>query len=245
VSLLSDQDVYLFNEGTHYRLYEHLGSHPGTEDGQNGTWFAVWAPNAERVSLMGDWNGWDKAADPLALRGGSGIWEGFLPGVGVGNHYKYHVVSRHPPGGGYRADKADPFAFHAEVPPAQASVVWELGYEWGDADWMAEREARQSISAPISAYEVHLGSWRRVPEDKDRFLSYREIAPLLAGHVKRLGFTHVELMPITEHPYYGSWGYQTTGYFAATSRYGTPQDCMYLIDYLHRQGIGVILDWVP
>ena len=238
MSLLGEQDLYLFNEGTHYRLYEHLGSHPD----RDGTWFAVWAPNAERVTVMGDWNGWDKAANPLALRGDSGIWEGFLPGVRPGAHYKYHVVSRF---NGYRADKADPFAFHAEVAPAQASVVWELDYEWGDAEWMAEREARQSISAPISAYEVHLGSWRRVPEDGDRVLSYREIAPLLAAHVKKLGFTHVELMPITEHPYYGSWGYQTTGYFAPTSRYGTPQDCMYLIDYLHGQGIGVILDWVP
>jgi 1,4-alpha-glucan branching enzyme len=257
MSLLSEQDVYLFNEGTHYRLYERMGSHPGTKDGQAGTWFAVWAPNAERVSVMGDWNGWSPSLgspgspgsaageDALALRGGSGIWEGFLPGIGAGARYKYHVVSKYPPGRSYRADKADPFAFHTEVPPAQASVVWELGYEWGDGDWMAERAARQTVSAPMSIYEVHLGSWRRVPEEGDRSLSYLEIAEPLAAHVKTLGFTHVELMPVTEHPYYGSWGYQTTGYFAPTSRYGTPQDFMYLVDYLHRQGIGVILDWVP
>jgi 1,4-alpha-glucan branching enzyme len=243
LSGLTEQDVYLFNEGTHYRLFEGLGSHPGTEDGKAGTWFAVWAPEAERVSVMGDWNGWSKEADPLARReGGSGIWEGFLPGVGVGAHYKYHVVSRH---NGYRADKADPFAFHTEVPPAQASIVWELDYEWGDVAWMAERAGRQALAAPISIYEVHLGSWRRVPEEGDRPLSYREIAEPLAAHVKKLGFTHVELMPVTEHPYYGSWGYQTTGYFAPTSRYGTPQDFMHFVDHLHQEGIGVILDWVP
>ncbi|MFL6197658.1 MAG: 1,4-alpha-glucan branching protein GlgB [Thermoanaerobaculia bacterium] len=242
MSLLTEQDLYLFNEGTHYRLYDCMGSHPGTSEGTEGTWFSVWAPDAESVTVMGDWNGWDKAAQPLARRGASGIWEGFLAGVGPGAHYKYHVVSRF---NGYQADKADPFALYAEVPPAQASVVWELGYEWGDGDWMAERKARQSVAAPISIYEVHLGSWRRVPEEGERPLSYREIAPLLADHVKKLGFTHVELMPVTEHPYYGSWGYQVTGYFAPTSRYGTPQDFMFLVDHLHQKGIGVILDWVP
>ena len=238
MSLLTEQDLYLFNEGTHYRLYEHMGSHPE----EDGTWFSVWAPDAESITVMGDWNNWDKAAHPLARRGASGVWEGFLPGVGVGAHYKYHMVSRFQP---YRADKADPFAFHAEVPPAQASVVWELDYEWGDADWMAGRKERQAVGAPMSIYEVHLGSWRRVPEEGDRSLTYREIAPVLAEHVKKLGFTHVELMPVTEHPYYPSWGYQTTGYFAPTSRYGTPQDFMFLVDHLHQQGIGVILDWVP
>ena len=244
MSRLTEQDVYLFNEGTNYRLYQQLGAHPGTDDsGQAGTWFAVWAPEAERVSVMGDWNGWDKRESPLARReGGSGIWEGFVPGVAQGARYKYHVVSRHR---GYRADKADPFAFHTEVPPAQASVVWDLAYEWQDGDWMAGRGDRQTVTAPMSIYEVHLGSWRRLPEEGNRPLTYRETAPALAEHVKRLGFTHVELMPITEHPYYGSWGYQTTGYFAPTSRYGTPQDFMYLVDHLHQQGIGVILDWVP
>jgi 1,4-alpha-glucan branching enzyme len=275
--LLTEHDLYLFNEGTHHRLYEKLGAHPlrrpGGEDARAaaprsaeaapggartvpadeetptpreeawlGTHFAVWAPNAQSVSVIGDWNGWDKKADPLALRGVSGLWEGFLAGALPGARYKYHIVSRlH----GYRVDKADPFAFRAETPPQRASVVWDLAYTWSDGEWMGARAARQSLGAPISTYEVHLGSWRRVPEEGNRFLTYREIAPLLAEHVRRLGFTHVELMPVMEHPFYGSWGYQGTGYFAATSRYGAPQDLMYLIDYLHGQGIGVILDWVP
>ncbi len=246
MSRLTEQDVHLFAEGTNYRLYQHLGAHLGTdEEGQEGTWFAVWAPEAERVSLIGDFNGWDKRENPLARRQGaesSGIWEGFVPGVAQGARYKYHVVSRHR---GYRADKTDPFGFHTEVPPAQASVVWDLAYEWQDGDWMASRAERQTVTAPMSIYEVHLGSWRRLPEEGNRPLTYRETAPALAEHMKNLGFTHVELMPITEHPYYGSWGYQTTGFFAPTSRYGTPQDFMYLVDYLHQQGIGVILDWVP
>ncbi|HEY3492702.1 MAG TPA: 1,4-alpha-glucan branching enzyme, partial [Solirubrobacterales bacterium] len=235
---ISEKDVYLFNEGTHYRMWEGMGSHAD----EDGTWFAVWAPDAESIAVMGDWNGWSKSAQPLARRGDSGIWEGFLPGVGKGAHYKYHMVSRFH---GYKADKTDPFAFHTEIPPAQASIVWDLSYEWEDSDWMANRGPRQALGAPMSIYEVHLGSWRRVPEEEDRSLSYREIAPLLAEHVKKLGFTHVELMPVTEHPYYPSWGYQTTGYFAPTSRYGTPQDFMFLVDHLHQQGIGVILDWVP
>ncbi|HVT59697.1 MAG TPA: 1,4-alpha-glucan branching protein GlgB [Thermoanaerobaculia bacterium] len=254
-SPISEQDLYLFNEGTHYRLHERLGAHPrlagaaeagataGTgAAGAAGTHFAVWAPNAQFVSVIGDWNGWNKGADPLARRGGSGIWEGFVPGVGGGARYKYHIASRYR---GYRVDKADPFAFCAETPPRQASVVWELDYRWGDGEWLAGRRERQSLAAPISIYELHLGSWRRVPEAGNRSLGYREIAPLLAAHLKRLGFTHVELMPIMEHPFYGSWGYQTTGYFAPTRRYGTPQDLMYLIDTLHQEGIGVILDWVP
>jgi 1,4-alpha-glucan branching enzyme len=240
-SLITEQDLYLFNEGTHYRLDDHLGAHP-VLDGEAGTWFAVWAPNAVRVSVMGDWNDWAKGADLLALRGSSGIWEGFVPGAGKGSRYKYHIESRF---NGYRVDKADPFAFYAETPPRQASVVWDLGYTWGDGAWMAARGARQTAAAPISTYEVHLGSWRRVPEEGLRSLTYREAAPLLAEHVKTLGFTHVELMPIMEHPFYGSWGYQSTGYFAPTSRHGTPQDFMYLVDHLHQQGIGVILDWVP
>jgi 1,4-alpha-glucan branching enzyme len=178
----------------------------------------------------------------MSARGGSGIWELFVPGVAPGARYKYHVVSRYR---GYRADKADPFAFFAETPPRRASMVWDLEYQWWDADWLLARQERQSLAAPVAVYEVHLGSWMRVPEEGRRQLTYREIAPLLAGHVKRLGFTHVELLPVMEHPYYGSWGYQTTGYFAATSRYGTPQDLMFLIDHLHQEGIGVILDWVP
>ncbi|HEX6902407.1 MAG TPA: 1,4-alpha-glucan branching protein GlgB [Thermoanaerobaculia bacterium] len=241
-SPITEQDLYLFNEGTHYRLHEKLGAHPGTNGDEEGVWFAVWAPNAESVSVIGGWNYWDHRVDPLAARGGSGVWEAFIPGVKPGEKYKFHVVSRYR---GYRVDKADPFAFHAELPPQRASVVWDLGYEWGDGDWMAARAGRQSLNAPISTYEVHLGSWRRVPEEGDRFLTYRELAPLLADHVKRLGFTHVELLPVMEHPYYGSWGYQSLGYFAPTSRYGTPQDFMFLIDHLHQEGIGVILDWVP
>ena len=242
-SPITEQDLYLFNEGTHFRLWDKLGAHPGTNAaGEKGTWFAVWAPNAASVSVIGDWNGWDKRETPLAPGGGSGIWEGFVPGVKPGARYKFHVESRFR---GYRADKADPFAFHTEVPPRQASVVWDLTYEWGDAAWMAGREGRQSLAAPMSIYEVHLGSWRRVPEEGNRSLTYREIAPLLADHVKQLGFTHVELLPVMEHPFYGSWGYQSTGFFAPTSRQGTPQDFMYLIDHLHQNGIGVILDWVP
>jgi 1,4-alpha-glucan branching enzyme len=242
-SLLTEQDLYLFNEGTHFRLYEKLGAHLGTNAaGEKGVWFAVWAPDAERVSVIGGFNGWDKRDHPMTIRQGSGIWELFVPGIGKGERYKYHVQSRFR---GYRMDKADPFAFHTETPPRQASVVWDLDYEWGDGEWMAGRGERQSMAAPMSIYEVHLGSWRRVPEEGNRSLTYREIAPLLAGHVKKLGFTHVELLPIMEHPFFGSWGYQTTGYFAPTSRHGTPQDLMYLIDHLHQNGIGVILDWVP
>jgi 1,4-alpha-glucan branching enzyme len=240
-SRLGDADLHLFAEGTHRRLWQILGAHPGVVDGVAGTWFAVWAPNAERVSVVGDWNGWQRDRDALQPHGG-GVWEGFVPGVAPGQRYKYSVASRH---AGYRADKADPFAFRAEVPPQTASIVADLAYAWGDARWMAERGGRSSVRAPISVYEVHLGSWRRVPEEGDRPLSYREIAAPLADYVAEMGFTHVELMPVMEHPFYGSWGYQTIGYFAPTSRYGTPQDFMFLVDTLHQRGIGVILDWVP
>ncbi|HBL26944.1 MAG TPA: 1,4-alpha-glucan branching enzyme [Acidobacteria bacterium] len=240
---LTDQDVYLFNEGTHFRLWETLGAQPGTDaDGASGVWFSVWAPNAERVAVIGDWNAWSTDQNPLAPRGPSGLWEGFIPGVAKGARYKFHVASRF---GGYRADKADPYALYAEIAPGQASIVWDLDHTWGDAEWMAGRAAAQALHAPMSIYEVHLGSWRRVPEEGNRSLTYREIAPLLAAHVKAAGFTHVELLPVMEHPFYGSWGYQSTGLFAPTSRYGTPQDLMFLIDHLHQNGIGVILDWVP
>ena len=241
-SLLGDQDFYLFNEGNHVRLFDRFGAHPGIVDGESGVHFAVWAPNAEQVSLIGDFNGWDRHTHLLRARGSSGIWEGFVAGLDRGCIYKYHVASRY---GGYRVDKADPFAFHAETPPKTGSIVWPLDYEWGDSAWMRERAERQSLTAPTSIYEVHLGSWRHTPEDGGRSLSYREIAEPLADHVAAMGFTHVELLPIMEHPFYGSWGYQTTGYFAPTSRYGTPQDLMYLIDHLHQRGLGVILDWVP
>jgi 1,4-alpha-glucan branching enzyme len=242
MSLLTDQDLYLFNEGSHTRLYGKLGAHLQTEDGVPGTHFAVWAPSARQVFVMGDFNGWNKQRHPLRARGQSGIWETFIPGVGHGAHYKYHIVSRYQ---GYRVDKADPFGFFHEVPPQTASIVWNLDYRWHDQDWMAGRKDRHSLAAPISIYEVHLGSWRRVPEERYRSLYYRELAEPLARYVRERGFTHVEFMPLTEHPFFGSWGYQTTGYFAPTSRYGSPQDLMFLIDYLHQQGIGVILDWVP
>ena len=242
VTLLSDQDLYLFNEGSHLRLYEKLGSQPGTLKGVEGTYFAVWAPNAARVSVVGDFNDWNRERHPLGPRDTSGIWEAFVPGVGPGARYKYHVVSRI---GGYAVDKADPFAFHAEVPPQTASRVWSLDYPWMDQDWMSSRQGRNALEAPVAIYEVHLGSWRRDESAGDRLLGYRELAPQLAEYVHEMGFTHVEFLPLMEHPFYGSWGYQTTGYFAPSSRYGTPQDLMYLIDHLHQRGIGVILDWVP
>ncbi len=242
-SLLTEDDVYLFREGSHFRLYEKMGAHAMTVDGMPGTVFSVWAPNAESVSVIGDFNGWAPGRHPLAPRwDSSGIWEGFIPGLGQGAAYKYDIRSRI---GGARAEKGDPYAFMWEVAPKSASVVWNLDYEWGDAAWMEERHRRNTLRSPISIYEVHLGSWRRVPEEGNRWLTYREMAPLLAGYVKEMGFTHVEIMPIMEHPFYGSWGYQTLGYFAPTSRYGTPQDFMALIDVLHQNGIGVILDWVP
>src|ERR1700687_3591600 len=242
VSLLTDQDLHLFNEGTHYQIYDKLGAHLTTVAGKPGTDFAVWAPNASAVSVVGDFNGWDTQSHPLKARGSSGIWEGFVPGVGKGALYKYHIVSHNQ---GYVAEKADPFGMFHEKPPRTASVVWDLEYQWEDKRWMETRAKRDSLQAPISVYEVHLGSWMRVPEEGDRPLTYRATGPRLAEYVKRMNFTHVELMPIMEHPFYGSWGYQTTGYFAPTSRYGTPQDFMYLVDYLHQNGIGVILDWVP
>jgi 1,4-alpha-glucan branching enzyme len=242
VGILSSDDLHLFNEGSHYRMYEKMGAHPRMVGEEHGTCFSVWAPNARQVSVVGDFNGWNPQAHPLGLLGSSGIWEGFIPGVGKGALYKFHIFSQHH---GHRADKADPFGTFHEKPPRTASVVWDLGYEWGDHEWMRNRGYRNSLHAPVSIYEVHLGSWRRVPEEHNRPLSYREMAPLLAEYLERMQFTHVELLPVMEHPFYASWGYQTTGYFAPTSRYGTPQDFMHLVDYLHQRGIGVILDWVP
>jgi 1,4-alpha-glucan branching enzyme len=243
--LLTDHDIYLFREGTHVRAYEKLGAHavPSGPDQQQGTHFSLWAPNAASVSMVGDFNGWNPASHPLTVRSdSSGIWEGFIPGVRVGALYKYHIVSRQ---AGYTVDKADPFAFYCETPPRTASVVWDLSYEWGDDQWMGARGRANAHDAPWSIYELHLGSWRRVPEEHDRFMTYRELAHAVGDYVVEMGFTHVELLPIMEHPFYGSWGYQVTGYFAPTSRYGTPQDFMYFVDHLHRRGIGVILDWVP
>jgi len=239
---LTDYDIFLFNEGNHHRLYEKLGAHPLVRDGVAGTRFAVWAPNARSISVIGDFNGWDRSAHPLQPKAQSGIWEGFIGGVGPGSLYKYYIVSHY---NDYSVEKADPFAFFSEIPPATASVVCNLDYEWEDGAWMAERRERNKLDAPVSIYEVHLGSWRRVPDEGNRPLTYREMAPRLARYVNQMGFTHVEFLPVMEHPFYGSWGYQTTGYFAPTSRYGAPQDFMYLVDYLHRHDIGVILDWVP
>jgi 1,4-alpha-glucan branching enzyme len=239
---VTDDDLYLFNEGSHYHLYDKLGCHLTTLDGQAGATFALWAPNANYVSVIGDFNGWDKGASRLAPRDSSGIWEGFIGGVKKGDGYKFHIGSRER---GYQVDKADPFGIHHETPPRTGSKVWDLEYEWGDAAWMSDRAARNALDSPISIYEMHLGSWRRVPEDHYRSLSYREIADRLVPYLTDMGFTHVEFLPVMEHPFYGSWGYQTTGYFAPTSRYGTPQDFMYLIDRLHQAGIAVILDWVP
>jgi 1,4-alpha-glucan branching enzyme len=243
MSVLTADDLWLFNEGSHTRLYEHLGAHLGPgPSGREGCTFGVWAPNARAVSVVGDMNGWQPGVDVLEPQHGSGIWSGWVGGVATGTRYKYHIESRV---GGYVVDKADPFAFQAEMPPRTASVVSELdGYEWGDGDWMLGRRRRNGLDAPMAVYELHLGSWRHAPEEL-RSLNYRELAPVLAEYVVAQGFTHVEMMPVTEHPFYGSWGYQCTGYFAPTSRFGSPHDFMYLVDTLHRNGIGVILDWVP
>lgn len=242
VSIVSDDDIYLFNQGTQYRLYNHLGAHPKVVDGIEGTFFAVWAPEASRVTVTGDFNRWDTQSHLLKRRGNTGIWEGFIEGVTIGAIYKYHVESRL---GGYEVDKADPLAFYAEIPPHTASVVWDLNYAWNDDAWMEKRRSLQTLHSPMSIYEFHIGSWKRIPEDRHRSMTYRELAPELATYITEMGFTHVEFMPVMEHPFYGSWGYQLVGYYAPSSRYGTPQDFMYLIDYLHQHDIGVILDWVP
>ncbi|HYG54475.1 MAG TPA: 1,4-alpha-glucan branching protein GlgB [Burkholderiales bacterium] len=234
---MSGHDLYLFREGTHSRLYERLGA----QVSQEGTRFAVWAPNAESVAVVGDFNDWDPRKHPMT-GSDAGIWTVHVPEARPGSLYKFHIVARH---GGYRVDKADPFAFRSELAPRTASVVWDTTYQWNDAEWMRSRGKKNALDAPCSIYEVHLGSWRRDPSDPRRFLSYRELAPMLAEYAQRMGFTHVELMPIMEHPFYGSWGYQSTGYFAPSARYGTPQDFMFLVDTLHQAGIGVILDWVP
>lgn len=239
---LSADDLYWFNSGTHYRLYNKLGAHPCIHQGVDGVYFAVWAPDAAQVFVMGDFNNWDKDDFPLLPKEQSGIWEGFVPGAKIGNRYKFHIASQH---GAYRVDKADPFAFCTEAPPDRASRIWDLDYSWNDGEWMETRAERNRLDQPLSIYEVHLGSWKRVPEADHRSLTYREMASHLPPYVKEMGFTHVELLPVMEHPFYGSWGYQTAGYFAPSARYGTPQDFMALVDAFHEQGIGVILDWVP
>ena len=239
-SLLTKDDLYLYNEGSHFRIHDKLGAHPLAVDGQEGTYFAVWAPNAKSVSVIGSFNNWQSNKHQLHSYDKSGVWGGFIPGVFKGDLYKYHISGRQ----NYVSQRADPLAFFSETPPNTASIVWNLDYNWNDRSWMEKRKQTNSHTAPISIYEIHLGSWKRAKEGHG-FLTYREIAPQLAEYVKHMGFTHVELLPIMEHPFYGSWGYQTTGYFAPTSRYGTPQDLMFFIDYLHQNDIGVILDWVP
>jgi 1,4-alpha-glucan branching enzyme len=238
---VGEMDLYLLGEGNHRRLWEVLGAHPRTLEGVQGTSFAVWAPNARRVSVVGDFCGWDGRLLPMRVLGGSGVWELFVPEVGVGAFYKFEIKTQQ----GVLRLKADPMAFAMELPPAQASCVTQLSYEWGDQAWMAERATRDWNREPVAIYEVHLGSWARVPEQGYRSLSYREIAPRLVEHVKRLGFTHVELLPVAEHALYASWGYQVTGYYAPTARYGTPDDFCYFVDCCHQHGIGVIVDWVP
>ncbi len=261
ISPIKDEDIYLFKEGNNFRLYDFLGSHPATVKGVEGTHFALWAPNASLVSVIGDFNDWNKNTHSLQTRwDGSGIWEGFVPGVGVGALYKYHIAGK---GGTKALEKFDPFARKSEPAPRSASIVYKTDYVWKDEVWMKERAERNALNAPISIYELHLGSWKRkdkrkgklkapdinnadiTASDDNNFLTYRELAHELSAYIKETGFTHVELMPVMEHPFYGSWGYQITGYFAPTSRYGTPDDFMYLIDHLHQEGIGVILDWVP
>lgn len=241
ISLLNDDDLYLFNQGSHFRLYEKLGAH--LIAGENtGTYFAVWAPDAEQVFVLGDFNQWHRDSHALMPKGQSGIWEGFFPDMGKGALYKYRIVSRF---NGYRVDKADPLSIFNEVPPKTASIVWDLDYTWGDREWMAGRHQRNRLDKPMAIYEMHLGSWRRIEQEGNRSLSYRELAPQLADYLQKLDYTHVEFMPVMDHPFFGSWGYQITGFFAPSGNFGTPQDLMYLIDYLHQRGIGVILDWVP
>ncbi len=240
---LSDFDLYLLAEGTHYRSYEKLGAHVDELNGTRGTDFAVWAPNADAISVIGDFNNWDSHAHPMRRRGSGGIWERFIPGVEPGARYRYSITPR---GGGPRVEKADPHGFHADRRPETSSRVWDLSqYQWGDRDWMSARRKAQAPDAPLSIYEVHLGSWMRIPEEDNRWLTYRELAPKLADYAHEMGFTHVELLPVGEHPFDGSWGYEQIGPYAPTSRFGTPDDFMFLVNTLHQRGIGVILDWVP
>jgi 1,4-alpha-glucan branching enzyme len=241
ISLLTDDDLFLFNQGKHFHIYRKLGAHLMEYRGRKGTYFAVWAPNAKQVAVMGDFNYWNKNENLLSLRGQSGIWEGFIPGVEQGNQYKYYIVSKYH---NFQVDKADPLAFYSQTAPATASIVWDLKYQWNDEAWMWRQKEANALTSPISVYEMHLGSWRRTG-DNQRPLTYRELAPQLAEYIKKTGFTHVEFLPVMEHPFTGSWGYQITAYFAPTNRYGTPQDFKFLVDYLHQNQIGVILDWAP
>jgi len=241
-SLLTDYDVNLFQAGKHFKMFEKFGAHITEYEGVEGTVFSVWAPNAKKVSLIGNFNHWNGDSHPLYVRwDSSGIWEGFIPHLGKGDIYKYRIFSND----GQVFDRGDPFARLWEVPPKTASVIWDLDHDWKDAGWMKKRGVQNAINTPFSVYEVHLGSWKRRFDDANRSLSYTEMTEELVAYVKELEFTHVEFMPVMEHPFFGSWGYQVTGYYAPSSRYGTPQEFMQLVDAFHREGIGVILDWVP
>ena len=242
-TLFTDYDIHLFKEGNAFQLYAKFGAHEMSVEKKQGVYFALWSPNAKSVSVIGNFNEWNPETHSLEIRwDGSGIWEGFIPHLEKGALYKFHIASKYRK---YTVDKGDPFGFSWEISPRTATVVWDLDYEWGDKDWMANRKKHNNLQDPLSVYEVHLGSWRRSSEEPGRLLNFREIAPPLVKYIKDMGFTHVEFLPVMEHPFYGSWGYQVVGFFAPTSRYGTPQDFMYLIDQLHQNGIGVILDWVP
>ena len=241
-SLFTDFDIALFKSGKHYKLYEKLGAQVVTYQGVVGTYFAVWAPNAQYVSVIANFNGWNRGSHPLLVRwDGSGIWEGYIPNIGDGETYKYYIKSST----GEDLEKSDPFALRWEEPPRTASIVTHTYYEWQDTEWMKTRKDHNALNKPWSVYEIHFGSWARGLEDPDQFLTYRDMAEKLVPYVKEMGFTHVEFMPLMEHPFYPSWGYQIVGFFAASTRYGKPQDLMFLIEELHKAGIGVIMDWVP
>lgn len=241
-SLFTENDTYLFKQGRHFHLFDKFGSHPMTCGKQPGTYFAVWAPNAESVSVIGNFNGWNRTTHPLGVRwDSSGIFEGFIPNVGQGEMYKYFIKSK----SGMELEKGDPFALFWETPPKTASIVWDLKYNWNEGNWNGAKIKKNALNAPISIYELHYGSWRRKVEEGNRPLTYKEMARILPRYLKEMGFTHVEFMPMMEHPFYGSWGYQKVGYFAPSSRFGTPEDFMFLIDALHQSEIGVLLDWVP
>ena len=241
-SLFTDFDIHLFRSGKHFKLYEKFGAHAVNHNGVDGTYFAVWAPNAGSVSIIGDFNQWQEGQSKMSARWDeSGIWEAFFPGIAMGQPYKYAIHSSQ----GSYLEKADPYAGYAEIAPKTASITWESTYIWKDKDWLRKRKDLVNKPQPFAVYEVHSGSWRRKQEEGNRSLSYREMADTLVAYVKEMGFTHVEFMPVMEHPFFGSWGYQLTGYFAPTSRFGSPDDFKHLIDSFHQSGIGVILDWVP
>src|SRR4030042_270031 len=241
--VLTDFDIHLIGEGSHYKTYEKLGSHVMEINGIRGVHFAVWAPNARRIRVIGDFNKWDGRRHPMRVLGSSGIWEIFIPGLKEGEIYKFEIKSK---SSKYILVKADPYAFNFELRPRSASVVYDINkHQWNDSEWMEIRSKKDWFKSPVSIYEVHLGSWMRVTEEGNRWLTYRETADRLIRYVKEMGYTHIELLPVTEHPFDASWGYQTLGYFAPTSRYGTPEDFMYFVDRCHQNSIGVILDWAP